>query len=58
MYNEFARITKEEGFDDIARLFEGVAKVEKEHEERYRVLLEMLKLIKCLRRMKNRMGLS
>ena len=26
MYDEFARIAKEEGFDDIARLFEGVAK--------------------------------
>ncbi|HHU54357.1 MAG TPA: rubrerythrin family protein [Mollicutes bacterium] len=43
MYDEFARIAKEEGFDDIARLFEGVAKVEKEHEERYRVLLENVK---------------
>src|SRR5690554_3791384 len=43
MYNEFAQTAKEEGFDDIARLFEGVAKIEKEHEERYRVLLENVK---------------
>ena len=40
MYAEFAKTAKEEGFNDIARLFEGVAKVEKEHEERYRKLLE------------------
>lgn len=40
MYAEFAKVAKEEGFDDIAALFEGVAKIEKEHEERYRQLLE------------------
>src|SRR5574344_2491977 len=26
MYNEFAKVAKEEGFDEIARLFEGVAR--------------------------------
>ena len=36
MYAEFAKTAKEEGFDQIAGLFEGVAKIEKEHEERYR----------------------
>ncbi len=30
----------EEGFDEIAELFEGVAAIEKEHEERYRKLLK------------------
>ena len=40
MYKEFAKTAKEEGFDKIAQLFEGVAKIEKEHEERYRKLLE------------------
>ena len=40
MYSEFARIAKEEGFDRIAYLFEGVAAIEKEHEERYRKLIE------------------
>ena len=40
MYAEFAKTAKEEGFDHIAYLFEGVAKIEKEHEERYRKLLE------------------
>jgi len=39
MYAEFAKTAKEEGFDRIAYLFEGVAKIEKEHEERYRKLL-------------------
>ena len=40
MYKEFAKAAKEEGFNDIARQFEGVAKIEKEHEERYRKLLK------------------
>ena len=40
MYSEFAKVAKEEGFDRIAYLFEGVAAIEKEHEERYRKLIE------------------
>ena len=40
MYANFAKDAREEGFDKIAYLFEGVAKIEKEHEERYRKLLE------------------
>ena len=40
MYEEFAKTAKEEGFDRIAYLFSAVAKIEKEHEERYRKLLE------------------
>ncbi len=39
MYATFAKEAKEEGFDDIARLFEEVGKIEKEHEERYRKLI-------------------
>ena len=39
MYAEFAVVAREEGFIQIAELFEGVAKIEKEHEERYRKLL-------------------
>ena len=39
MYAEFAKVAKEEGFDQIAALFEMVAKIEKEHEERYKKLL-------------------
>ena len=39
MYAEFAVVAKEEGFNEIAALFEMVAKIEKEHEERYKKLL-------------------
>ena len=39
MYAEFAKVAKEEGFDRIATLFEMVAKIEKDHEERYKKLL-------------------
>ena len=39
MYADFAKVAKEEGFDHIAALFEMVAKIEKEHEERYKKLL-------------------
>lgn len=39
MYARFAKDAKEEGFDHIAYLFEEVAKIEKEHEERYMTLL-------------------
>lgn len=39
MYAEFAKVAKEEGFNHIAALFEMVAKIEKEHEERYKKLL-------------------
>ncbi len=42
MYANFARVAKEEGFDRIAYLFEAVGKIEKEHEERYRAVLEKL----------------
>ena len=43
MYANFAKVAKEEGFDDIAKTMEGVAKIEKRHEERYRKLLENIK---------------
>ena len=40
MYDEFAKTAKEEGFDRLAYLFEAVGKIEKEHEERFKKLLE------------------
>ncbi len=43
MYAEFAKVAREEGFDRIAFLFEGVGKIEKEHEERYKALLANVK---------------
>ena len=39
MYAQMAKDAREEGFDHIAKLFEGVAAIEKMHEERYRKLL-------------------
>ena len=39
MYARMAQEAREEGFDDIAAQFEGVAAIEKAHEERYRKLL-------------------
>ena len=39
MYQTFAKEAREEGFEEIAKLFEGVGAIEKEHEERYRQLL-------------------
>ena len=40
MYARMAREAREEGFDEIADKMEGVAAIEKEHEERYRRLLD------------------
>ena len=40
MYDRMAKEAKEEGFEHIAYLFEAVGKIEKEHEERYKKLLE------------------
>ena len=40
MYAEFAKVAREEGFDALAYKFEAVAAIEKEHEERYRKLIQ------------------
>ena len=40
MYDGFAQVAKEEGFEHIAFLFTEVAKIEKQHEERFRRLLQ------------------
>ena len=40
MYVGFAKEARKEGFEEIARLFEGVAAIEKMHEERFRRLLK------------------
>ena len=39
LYAGFALVARNEGFDDIAFLFESIGKIEKEHEERFRTLL-------------------
>jgi rubrerythrin len=43
MYARMAQEAREEGFDEIAEKFEGVAAIEKEHEERYRKLLKNIR---------------
>ena len=40
MYPGFAKVAKEEGFDEIARLWTGVSVAEKQHEKRYRDLAQ------------------
>ncbi|MEG6614994.1 rubrerythrin family protein [Peptococcaceae bacterium 1198_IL3148] len=42
MYKEFAEVARQEGFEEIAIFFDNVAKVEKEHEERFVALLKNL----------------
>lgn len=43
MYKRMAEEAREEGFDEIADKFEGVAAIEQEHEARYRKLLDNVK---------------
>jgi len=50
MYPEFTKTAREEGFAEIARVFGEIAKVEKEHEKRYRKLLENIEKRKVFKR--------
>lgn len=43
MYPGFAKVAREEGFNDIAFLFENVAEIEKHHDARYKKLFENIK---------------
>lgn len=43
LYPEFARIAEEEGFKKVAASFRQIAKIEKDHEERYLKLASNLK---------------
>jgi rubrerythrin len=52
IYPEFAKVAREEGFDEVAVAFEMIAKVEKAHEDRYRKLLDALKNDKVFKREK------
>lgn len=42
MYPRMAREAREEGFNDIAYMFEAIAAIEKEHEERYKRILKAI----------------
>ena len=55
MYDEFSKTAKEEGFDELANLFEGIGKIEKEHEERYLTLLQNIKDDKIFKKSENKM---
>ena len=44
MYSEFEKVAREEGFTEIAAKFGMVAKIEKEHEERYKRLLSNVEM--------------
>lgn len=43
MYPGFAKTAREEGFEEIALIFEAIAASEKQHETRYRALLANIK---------------
>ncbi len=47
MYPEFAKIAAEEGFEDIAKLFEAIAQIEKDHEQRFMQALVQLTTAKA-----------
>lgn len=42
LYPQFAKIAKEEGFDNIAKLFEAISIAEKRHEDRYLALVQLI----------------
>lgn len=42
MYKDFAKTARDEGFDEIGALFEGVGRIENSHEARYNTLRENL----------------
>jgi len=42
MYPDFAKIAREEGHKEAAKLFEGIGKIEIEHEKMFQMLLERL----------------
>jgi rubrerythrin len=50
MYREYAEVADEEGFTDIARLFRGVAAIEKHHEARYLALLDNIRQNRVFKR--------
>jgi rubrerythrin len=52
LYPQFAQIADQEGFPSIAKAFRAVAAIEKEHETRYRFLLEKVKTGLFFRRQK------
>lgn len=50
MYANFAKDAREEGFEAIAKMMEGVAAIEKRHEERYKALLANIEQAKVFKK--------
>lgn len=50
LYPNFAKVAEEEGFEEIARTFRGVATVENYHEKRYRKLLSNVEQSKVFKK--------
>jgi rubrerythrin len=50
LYPSFAKVAEQEGFSDVARTFNGVARVESYHERRYRKLHENVSLGKVFKK--------
>ncbi len=50
MYERMAKDAEEEGFTELAEQFRGVAAIEKEHEERYRKLLQNVKAMEVFKK--------
>jgi len=50
MYPEFARIAREEGFDEIAGVFEAIAVAERYHEARFKALAQNIEAGRVFKR--------
>ncbi|MCK4641755.1 MAG: rubrerythrin family protein [Candidatus Marinimicrobia bacterium] len=50
MYPSFAKTARDEGFDDIAAVFEAIAVAEKQHEKRYLALMKNIREAKVFKR--------
>ena len=47
IYTDYAKTAREEGFADLADFFEGLAAIEKSHENRYQLLIERIQKIRA-----------
>lgn len=55
MYKRMAAEAREEGFEDIAKKFDGVAEIEKRHEERYNKIADVVKAGKVFTKTEKKM---
>jgi rubrerythrin len=58
MYPGFAKVAREEGFNEIADIFESIAVAEKQHEKRYLALMENIAKALYLKKIKRLSGLA